>query len=464
MKKILLFIIISIVTLSAPETSNNQNNDKSVAELQIQIKELEQKINKQNKEYLNLKKEVEERIGLTYNIDQIYSTSKSHYEESIKKVEELYSKSFENYNSLIIAFLTGLGILVAFAVFVKFDDSKKMRELRDELLCDMKYKKEEIEKYMDKIMETSISCMKEIVNAKTSELDDLKLKIEEMNKTLDKELIKLDNKIAEKIDVLKLESEKAIAYINNLSKEIKMSLDVEKTRISNHENEIKAVTAQIKKIKDFSSEGIGKNEVVNNINLNFLRRAKQLFEEKNYEESIVVLKENYSEKNYKINYWIGKNYQELGNYKEAIKYYLLAREYTKLKEEKYRLNYDIGISCYLEKNYIDALENFKIWGKNTTFIEEKDSAELWIGITNYTLGNYTGAVDILEKVKTSTKNYWLKSSYYEIAKKYYEEENKKLAQINILKSIEVDSEDVLALNLKEKIEKMPDSLDNKTEK
>ncbi|MGL5803799.1 MAG: hypothetical protein ACRCX7_14690, partial [Cetobacterium sp.] len=164
MKKLLLFIIISIVTLSAPKPSNNQNINKTIAELQIQIKELEQKINKQNEEYLKLKKEVEERIGLTYNIDQIYSTSKSHYELSTEKVEKLYSESFSNYNSMIMAFLTVMGIaatlLTGLFIFVKLEDSGKSKELKKEL----KEKKDEIEKYIDKNFSNTMMNIKEIID------------------------------------------------------------------------------------------------------------------------------------------------------------------------------------------------------------------------------------------------------------------------------------------------------------
>lgn len=448
MKKILLFIIISIVTLSAPNPSNNQNSDKSVAELQFKIEQLEkrlenyEKVNwileRTQKDIEKLETKIDNREGLVYNVDQIYSSA-----------NDFYKTSFDDLKTLMYQ---ASGLIVILLLGINYSNRNELKE-----------KKEEIEKNIDKRLEIATICINEIVDAKTSELDDLKLKIEEMNKTLDKELLKLDNKTAEKIDILKLESEKAINYINNLSKEIKTALETEKERIANHESEIKEVTNQIEKLKKSTADTMEINNSLINNKSKFFGKVEQLFKEENYEEAIVILKENYIKSDYEINYWLGKNYQELKNYGEAIKYYLLARQYTELDEDKYRLNFDIGITYYYNKDYSNALKSFKIWNTNTNSPLEKDSAQLWIGIINYTLGNYADTVDILEKVKTPTKKYWLKLSSYEVAKKYYNKKNKIKALEFINKALKIDPNYKIGLDLKEKIENMPGSLESKTE-
>lgn len=367
MKKLLLFIIISIVTLSAPNPSNNQNSDKSVVELQIQIKELEQKINKQNKEYLNLKKEVEERIGLTYNIDQIYSTSKSHYEDSIKRVEELYSKSFENYNITIIAFLTGFGIIVTLAVglliFVKIDDSKKIKELREDLLHDMRDKKEEIEKNVDRILANSISYTNEIVNVKTSELDTLKLQVKEINGILAKELTKLEKKTVEELEKIRNEVDFKLKNINELSREIKNTLNAEK------ENIIKEIKKEISKDSKISDEIIisdckesenkneGTSEIVG------VTKCKNLVRNNNYDEAILgyenIIKNSKDEEElYEAYKDLGYIYNKLNRYEESIINYKKALNCIGKQSINERINLYNRLShvCYMSNRYDEALK------------------------------------------------------------------------------------------------------------
>lgn len=427
MKKILLFTIISIVTLSAPNLSNNQNNDKSVAELQIQIKELEEKINKQNKEYLKLKKEVEERIGLTYNIDQIYSTSKSHYEESIKKVEELYSKSFENYNSLIIAFLTGLGIIVTLCVglfiFVKIDDSKKIKEFREELLRDMKDKKEEIEKSVDRILANSIAYTNEIVNVKTSELDTLKLQVKEMDGILAKELTKLEKKTVEELEKIRNEVDFKLKNINELSGEIKNTLNAEKENII---DEIKA------KILITSDWGGGKTE---NMFSSYdkskkideeeskemkLDHYKNLVNSQKYDEAVlgyenIIKNSKDKDELYEAYKDLGNIYQKLDRYEESVINYKKALQFMKNK------NIESKIDLYKEISYI--LKRMSRYNESLTYLEmayelnpnlfKKCELEVLFELYNRS-NNKEKSLEILNKIKNNETK---ESEIYRIDKK-----------------------------------------------
>ena len=114
MKKILLFIIISIVTLSAPNPSNNQNSDKSVVELQFKIEQLEKRLG--NYEKLNwelertqkdidkLETKVDNKEGMVYNIDQIYSSANDFYKTSFDDLKTLMYQA----SGMILLILLGI--------------------------------------------------------------------------------------------------------------------------------------------------------------------------------------------------------------------------------------------------------------------------------------------------------------------------------------------------------------------
>lgn len=574
-------VTVSIPNGEISKTSNvNDETKKEISKLKLEIKVLRDQLTKQEEE--NKKKEqqlkqdleqkinekIEKNINLTYSIDQIYSTSKSHYELSTEKVEKLYSESFSNYNNLITAFLTGLGILVGFTVFIKLDDSKKMKELKDELLDDMKDKKEEIEKNIEKRLETIIMCINEIVNSKMSELKEIKDKIEILEKDAkdrNKNLISLidewKNEYTENFNLLNKTFDQKMKdlEIKNIDLEAKLRefIEIEKKKIQKDlmEDYNTNVVCEIKNMKlklQNMEEGSKINEE-NEINIEpegmntsdkIIRIIKKLYRKKEYSKAKNILEKNYSKEDYNINYWLGLVNYRLFKYAEAIYYLNIAKNICPNKIKEYYVNYWLGMVTSKNKSYEDAIKYFheavKLAPKDSNkynsyyqlgyansmisrceesimylkeaekyaltkedkynvyhelgvsyllkcenqvgikyfqrAIEETDETSLsnkyktlsWLGVAFYFENEYLKALTYLEDVEKnkqyylSNDNEWIAKCYYQLALKSFELDQTK-AKNYINKSLDYDSGNKEALELKEKIDKMPDNLDNKTE-
>lgn len=209
MKKILLFIIISIVTLSAPNPSNNQNSDKSVAELQFKIEQLEKRLG--NYEKLNwelertqkdidkLETKVDNKEGLVYNVDQIYASA-----------NDFYKTSFDDLKTLMYQ---ASGLIVILLLGINYSNRNELKE-----------KKEEIEKNTEKRLENTINCINDIVNTKISELSELKLKVKNTEKKLAEELLILEQKISDFKEESDKTQEKNISYMKNVKEEMLKTL------------------------------------------------------------------------------------------------------------------------------------------------------------------------------------------------------------------------------------------------
>ena len=103
-----------------------------------------------------------------------------------------------------------------------------------------------------------------------------------------------------------------------------------------------------------------------------------------------------------------------------------------------------------------------------TSLSNKYKTLSWLGIAFYFENEYLKALTCFDEVEKnkqyslSNDNSWISKCYYRLAL-----ENFKLDQIKakdyIDKSLDYNPENKEALKLKEKIEEMPDSLDNKIE-
>lgn len=134
MKKFILlfFILLSFTTLTA--VSNQPSQTLKNSELE-ETKQLQEEIEKM-KIKLSIMEEQSNKINLTYNIDQIYSTANSFYSETINESKEYYKKSMEdvkNYYEISfstlkdIAFaIIGLGVsaILGIGIFQILDYSK----------------------------------------------------------------------------------------------------------------------------------------------------------------------------------------------------------------------------------------------------------------------------------------------------------------------------------------------------
>ena len=530
MKKILLFIIVSIVTLSAPKPSNNQNINKTVAELQLKIEQLEKKFEDEKTE---LKKEMDRRVGLTYNIDQIYSTSKSHYEGSLKKIEDLYAKSFESYDKNILTFLEFLGILMTVVgiIFagVKILDSQKYKEFKKDMLDDLKEKKKEIQDYNDRNygnMMIFINQNIEKMEEKIKNFEEIKKKI----KNLESDIENKDKLIKEKLENLNEEYDEKLNFLNKifdekmekldeknktLEENFIISMDLEKEKIKkelyeelNKEFDQKMKNLEIKnidietkfinfidsekekirtelfndykknivyevdniklklqeiKIQDFESNE--EKEVKldeNSKNDKLIMNAKELYKKQEYVKIVNNLEANYLKDNYEINYWLGLANNKLKKYAEAIYYFELSKEVASTESDKYNSTYWFGISYYESKNYEKAIEIFKLAKELAPTNSNKYYSTYWLGMSYYKSKNYDNAIIYFKEVSDLENPNKYFANYY-LAACYYEQNIKEKASESIDKALKLKPNDNLTLKLKEKIEKMSDSLDNKIE-
>lgn len=441
MKKIILFIIISTVVLSAPKINDN----KIITELQLKIDKLEKKINEQELEYLELKVETNKKLS----VNQFNKISKLQYQESAKKVEELYSKSFENYDKTIIIFLGFLGILMAIvgALFtiIKIVDSKKYKELKTEMIDDLKDKKDEIEKYNDKNngnMMLFINYNIESIDKKIKELEELKVKIQnleldmksqyelvtlkltEANKDVDRKIILLDKSFNEKM--------KEIGVQNiRLEKELRQFLNTEKDKIKKEVSESykKDIAFEIESFKEnflkteTKSLNINEeNDIVVDENINItqkIKEAKRSYRKKDYQKSINILEDKYLKNDYNTNYWLGLSNYRLKNYEEAIYYFKIAKELCPTKIKQYYVNYWLGITYKENDNYEDAINVLKVAVELAPTKQNQYNSNYFLGMAYSEKGNLDEAKKYLEvasKLAETSKKIF--NSHFELGKNY----------------------------------------------
>lgn len=414
MKKILLFIIISIVTLSAPNPSNNQNSDKSVAELQFKIEQLEKKFENDKTE---LKKEMDRRIGLTYNIDQIFSTSKTHYEDSIKRVEELYGKSFENYDKTIDRFLGFLGILMTIvgALFAGFKiyDSKKYKELKIEMLEDLKNKKDEIQDYNNK----NYGNMMIFINQNIEKMEEKIKNLEEIKKEIKNLELDMENKdklIKEKLENLNEEYDEKLNFLNKIFDEKMEKLDEKNKTLE--ENFIISMDLEKEKIK---------KELYEELNKEFDEKTKD-FEVRNI-EIIGELKKLKSEIKNEVSLYKKDILCEVTDLKSQFQEVQKRQKQSSEIIEEKEINFDENTE--IDKLIIDAKELYKkqdyigvITTLEGSYLKDDYNINYWLGLANYRLFKYAEAIYYLNIAKdiypNLTKkyyvNYWLGMAYKEI--------------------------------------------------
>lgn len=213
-KVILLLFILSSFNILALSSNNLSNSTKSSEqkEKNLELEEIEKL--KQQIEEMNIKLSIMEKesnkIGLTYNIDQIYSTAKSFYNETLTESKEYYKKSFDDvklyyenaFNTLKdIAFaIIGLGLtaILGIGIFQILDYSKisdkidkKTHFITKELYQNFNILKKELLKKVNKIDKkttSKIELLYENIDKKIA-----KLREEILSNTLQKS-IKTDNK------------------------------------------------------------------------------------------------------------------------------------------------------------------------------------------------------------------------------------------------------------------------------
>lgn len=526
MKKLLLFIIISIVTLSAPKPSNNQNN-KNVTELQFKIEQLEKRL--ENYEKLNwelertqkdidkLETKVDNKEGMVYNIDQIYSSANDFYKTSFDDLKTLMYQA----SGMILLILLGIN-------YTNRSDLKEKKEEVEKIICE---KMQELEEVKTKAKE---------IDNRLDELDKaFGLRLGELNKTFDKKMkdleiknIDLEAKLREFIEIEKEKIQKNLMedYNTNVVCEIKnMKLKIqnmEEGSKSSEESEI-----------NIEPEGINTSDKI-------IRIIKKLYRKKEYSKAKEVLENNYSKDDYNMNYWLGlvnykllkyaeaiyhlniaknicpneikeyyvnyslgmamsknknyegaikyfheaiklapkdsnryKSYYQLGytysinlKYKEATIYLKEAEKYALTKEDKYNVYHELGVNYLFEVEYqlgIKYLQQAIQEAKKLTQSNKFKSLN-WLGIAFCSTKEYLKAISCFNYVEKNQEYYsafdkeWTAKCYYRLALEIFEFDQTK-AKNYINKSLDYDPGNKEALELKEKIEKMPDNLDNKTE-
>lgn len=422
MKKILLFIIISIVTLSAPNLSNNQNSDKSVAELQFKIEQLEKRL--ENYEKLNwelerskkdindLNLKVESRVGLIYNIDQIYSTASKFYETSLVSAKELYEKSFLDLKNLVYQIL-----IIGTSIFLglKWWDKRNFESLKKEVLEQMETRFDNYSEYIKiQVKAEAVSIVDEtkleLKNTKESILNDAKKEIEHLKNKIEEN----DKSMQEVIKAIgdKLNENNTIPETDIKIEEYKEGVD-----LINQNRNNEAISKLIEALKK------SKTDIEKYYSTYWLGIA--YYNTENFKEAIKELKKakempQTEDNKYYSTYWLGMSYYNAGEFKEAIKEFKESVKLSKTENDKYFGEYWLGISYYNTREFKEAIKEFKEAIKLAKSEENKFYSKYWLGVAFYNDGNFKEAIKELEVAVSLAKlekdkyysTYWLGMSYF----------------------------------------------------
>lgn len=141
-KVILLLFILSSFNILALSSNNLSNSTKSSEqkEKNLELEEIE-KLKQQIKE-MNIKLSIMEKesnkIGLTYNIDQIYSTADSFYSKTVDESKVYYKTAFDFLEKTLFWFIGTIITVLLGNVGLSFWNKYKIDSSTDEKIADLK--------------------------------------------------------------------------------------------------------------------------------------------------------------------------------------------------------------------------------------------------------------------------------------------------------------------------------------
>lgn len=385
-KRILLYILLSITIFSEPILLKNESQltDSSQKISVVEYEKLKWKFEQLEKEIRELKESSINNKEILSDVTQKYVDVSLYLKESTGDVKALYKESFNDLKTLIYQFLAlVIAVLIGIKVIGTWELNKKFGEI------------EKIKEAL-KILE-----------------DDVKIKYEQ-----------LDKKTAEDLEKIRSEVEFKRENINELSGEIKNTLNAEKESILDEIKEKTFIT---------SSLGSGKTESMK-MYFDKLKRINEKKEEKSDLDYYRKLADNQ-------------------NYDEAVLGYENIIKNSKNKAELYEAYKELG-EIYLDQGrYEESIINYKKASKNIINQSVKDKIKLYNNLSHayYMSSRYDEALKYKEEAynlnpKTSDK--YLLSSLSNL----YERQNNKEKAIEMLEQIKLkNSESRLIYETNEKM-------------
>lgn len=386
MKRILLYILLSITIFSEPILLKNESQltDSSQKISVVEYEKLKWKFEQLEKEIYELKESSINNKEILSDVTQKYVDVSLYLKESTGDVKSLYKESFNDLKTLMYQFLTlVIAVLIGIKVIGTWELNKKF---------------EEIEKIKEALKKLE---------------DDVKTKYEQ-----------LDKKTAEDLEKIRNEVEFKRENINELSGEIKNTLNAEKENII---DEIKA------KILITSDWGGGKTENM----FSSYDKSKKIDEEES--------------KEMKLDHY--KNLVNRQNYDEAVLGYENIIKNSKNKAELYEAYNGLGEIYKNQKRYEESLINYKkaLMNIEGQTIDNRITLYNKLSHVCYMSNRYDEALrykEIAYELNPNTSDEYLLSSLSDL----YERQNNKEKAIKMLEQIKSkNSEKYLIYEANEKI-------------
>ncbi len=447
MKRILLYILFSITIFSEPILLKNENQltDSSQKISVIEYEKLKWKFEQLEKEIRELKESSINNNEILSDVTQKYADVSLYLKESTGDVKSLYKESFNDLKTLIYQFLAlVIAVLIGIKVIGTWELNKKF---------------EEIEKIKEALKKLE---------------DDVKTKYEQ-----------LDKKTAEDLEKIRSEVEFKRENINELSGEIKNTLNAEK------ENIIKEIKKEISKDSKISDEIIildykeSENKNEGTSETMDVKKCKNLVRNNNYDEAILgyenIIKNSKNKAElYEAYNGLGEIYKNQKRYEESLINYkkALMNIEGQTIDNRITLYNQLSHVCYMSNRYDEALRYNEIayeLNPNTSDeyllsslsdlyerqnnkekaikmleqIKSKNSEKYLIYETNEKIANiystfkdYEKAIEIYEDLLDETKNLYthnLPILYFRMGYNYYMANKYKEALVN-LKKIDKNSD------------------------
>ncbi len=135
-------------------------------------------------------------------------------------------------------------------------------------------------------------------------------------------------------------------------------------------------------------------------------------------------------------FWLGELYYQLGNYKNAIKYFsLLIKEFPNdIRVDK--ANYGIAWAYFALKDFKEAGKLFKKISETSTNAELKENSSIQYGLTFYELGDYKNTIITFQNfIKNYPKSSRVSEADFLIGKTYYKSLDFKAAEAHFKQNI-----------------------------
>lgn len=373
MKRILLYIFLSITIFSEPILLKNEsqltNNSQKISA--IEYEKLKWKFEQLEKEIRELKENSINNKEILSDVTQKYVDVSLYLKESTGDVKSLYRESFDDLKTLIYQFLAlVIAVLIGIKVIGTWELNKKF---------------EDLEKIKDDLQKLE---------------DDIK-----------KKYLFLDKKTANELNKIKEDVSYKLKDINDLSNEIKTTLNVQK------ENIITKIKGSIVKDDDekFVMESINRQDE-EKFDLNI---GEELVDNEKYEEAIL-------------------------NYEKVLK---AAKENI----VKYQAYCELARVYFILNRYEESLINFKNALKFNSILEKDESINLYekLGYVYYKLERYDESLECFIKsydLNPLTKN----SNLFKFLGRIYDKKNDKEKTIEMFeKVLEIEQEDSKKFETKE---------------